>query len=178
MLHPWLLCPRPVRHWLGVPARQGCHHLAAAFVLLRAHLQCCRIKKLRMREPKPLLPKTFQAPSPTILPSHLLRPPPADLPHPFPPPSFGKCSACTRPATASLEDSVYVVSKGCAILASPPLSQLDPLICKDANVRYPSWWFDAALQRRRGKDCGARSKASGYSARARTAPTFLRRGQA
>ncbi|KAH9930020.1 cytochrome P450 [Fomitopsis serialis] len=43
---------------------------------------------------------------------------------------------------APSEDNVYVVPKGYTVLASPALSQLDPLIWKDANVWDPSRWFD------------------------------------
>lgn len=40
------------------------------------------------------------------------------------------------------EDSVYVIPKGYTVLASPSLSQMDPLIWKDANTWEPSRWFD------------------------------------
>ncbi|CCM04255.1 uncharacterized protein FIBRA_06422 [Fibroporia radiculosa] len=52
------------------------------------------------------------------------------------------------PIPASLgapsEDSVYVVPKGYTVLASPSLSQMDPLMWKDANTWDPTRWLDAA----------------------------------
>nr|BAK20185.1 cytochrome P450 [Postia placenta] len=45
---------------------------------------------------------------------------------------------------APSEDSVYVVPKGYTVLASPALSQMDPLIWKDANTWDTTRWLDAA----------------------------------
>lgn len=45
---------------------------------------------------------------------------------------------------APSEDGVYVVPKGYTVMASPALSQLDPLYWKDANSWDPSRWLDAS----------------------------------